>query len=61
MRGVDTEEQGDLTCDRGEQLGRRDPTSGQRRHAPQRGLLVGEPLRPPHLALRARGQLADHQ
>jgi hypothetical protein len=37
-----------------EDRGRRRPIRGQRRHPPQRGLLVGEPLH-----LRARGGVRD--
>ena len=43
VRGVDPEEQADLTRDRREHVGRRDAAGDQRRHAPQRGLLVREP------------------
>ena len=61
VRDVDTEEQADLARDRREHLGRRDPAGDQRRHAPQRGLLVREPRRSPRLAPRARRQLADDE
>ena len=61
VRRVGTKEQADLTRDRREHLGRRDPARDQRRDAPQRGLLVREARRSPRLALRARRQLADDQ
>jgi len=61
VRRVDGEEQADLAGDHGEHVGRRDPAGDQRRHAPQRGLLVGESRRSPRLALRARRELADDQ
>jgi hypothetical protein len=61
VRGVDTEEQGDLARDRSEQLRRRYSAGDQRRHAPQRGLLVRESRRSACVMPRARRQEADDQ
>ena len=54
--GVDAEELADLARDRREDLRRIDPARDERRHAPQRGLLVGEPAHlAPRLGVRDRG------
>jgi hypothetical protein len=50
VRRVDTKQLAHLTCDRREHVGGRSPAGHQRRHSPQRGLLVRESRGMPRLA-----------